>query len=187
VPLASGCHHQPLIDATALDSAGMSYDAIQQLKALNLAQTEVTELAKARQGGLPDALCVEVLQFFHSRRQAFDAGSATAGLIGAGMQPTTVVALAELNQLGLGSGELEAMRLASISDETILEIARHHAQGKPALSGASLAGMKNAGIRDSTLLELARRNIPDSQVGEIIALRRRGVNDAEILRHFTGS
>jgi len=187
VLLSFGCHQQPLIDTSPLDSASMSYDAIQQLKALNPTQAEVTELAKARQGGLLDPLCVEVLQSFHARRQAFDAGSAAAGLIGAGMQPTTVVELAKLNQLGLGSGELEAMRLAGISDETILEIARHHAEGKPALSGASLAGMKNAGVRDTTLLELARRSISDSQVSEIIALRRRGINDAKILRHFTGS
>jgi hypothetical protein len=185
--LGSGCHHQPLIDTTPLDSAGMNYDAIQQLKALNITPAEVPELAKARRGGLPDALCIEALRSFHARRQPFNAGGAAAGLIEAGMRPETVVALAELNQLGIDFGELQAMRLAGISDDTILEIARHRAEGKPALSGASLAGMKNAGVRDNTLLELARRSIPDSQAAKIIALRRRGASDAEILRYFTGS
>jgi hypothetical protein len=97
------------------------------------------------------------------------------------------VELANLNQLGLAAGELEAMRLAGLSDETIVEVARRRAEGKTVLSGASLADMKNAGLRDSTLLELSRRGIPDSQATAIIALRRRGTNDQEILRHFTGS
>jgi hypothetical protein len=187
VLLGSGCHHQPLVDMTPLDSAGMGYDTIQQVKAQNATPSEVNELAKARKGGLPDSACAQLLQIFRSRQQPFNAGAAAAGLNGAGMQPQTVVELAKLDQLGLAWGEWEAMRLAGITDETILEVARHHAAGKPAPSGASLAGMKNAGLRDATLLELARRSIPDSQVSDIIAARRRGVNDAEILRRFAGS
>jgi hypothetical protein len=46
--------------------------------------------------------------------------------------------------------------------------------------------MKNAGMRDATLFELARRGVPDSESVNIVLLRRRGFNDAEILRHFTG-
>lgn len=185
--LVSGCHHEPLINTAPLDSAGMNYDAIQQLKGLKLTAQEVGEFARARQAGLPDASCVEVLRIFRSRGQAFDAGGNAAGLIQAGVSPDAVIELAHLNQLGLGAGELQAMRLAGISDETIVEVARHHAEGRTVLSGASLAGMKNAGLRETTLLELARRGIPDSQTDGIIALRRRGVKDAEILRHFSGS
>jgi hypothetical protein len=92
-----------------------------------------------------------------------------------------------LNQLGVGAGDLQAMRLAGISDATILEVARHRAEGKDVLAGASLANMKNAGIRDSTLQELVRRGIPDSQIDSILAMRRRGGSDAEILRYFVGS
>jgi len=32
-----------------------------------------------------------------------------------------------------------------------------------------------------------RRGVPDSQASEIIALRRHGSTDGEILRHFTAS
>jgi hypothetical protein len=185
--LVSGCHHEPLIDTTPLDSAGMSYDAIQQLKAARVTTQEVAEFAKARQGGLRDPECVELLHVYRSRAKPFNAGATVVGLIQAGIGANTIIELARLGQLGLASGELQAMRLAGISDETILEVARHHAEGKTVLSGASLAGMKNAGLRDATLLELARRGIPDSQTNDIVALRRRGMNDAEILRHFTGS
>jgi hypothetical protein len=187
VVLVCGCHHEILVDTTPLDSAGMSYDAIQQIKALKITTPEVAELAKARQGGFPDSSCIDVLRVYRARSQPFDAGENVAGLIQAGIAPTTVVELARINQLGVESGELQAMRLAGISDQIILEVARRHVEGKPVFSGASLAGMKNAGIRDTTLLELARRGIPDSQTNNIVALRRRGLNDTEILRHFTGS
>ncbi|HWF36971.1 MAG TPA: hypothetical protein VG322_00530 [Candidatus Acidoferrales bacterium] len=182
-----GCHHEIAVDTAPLDSAGMNYDAIKQLKSANISTAEVAEVAKARQGGLPDSACIAVFQVYRSRKQRFDVGDAAAGLIGAGISPTTVVALAGLNQLGPESGELLAMRLAGIPDETILEVARHHAQGHPVLSGAALARMKNAGMRDATLLELARRGVPDSESANIVTLRHHGFNDAEILRHFTGS
>jgi hypothetical protein len=182
-----GCHHEIAVDTAPLDSVGMNYDVIKQLKSANITTAEVAEVAKARQGGLPDSACLAVFQVYRSRKQPFDAGERIAGLIAAGISPQTVVALAGLNQLGPESGELLATRLAGISDATILEIARHHAQGHPVLSGAALARMKNAGMRDATLLELARRGVPDSESANIVALRRRGFNDADILRHFTGS
>jgi hypothetical protein len=84
-------------------------------------------------------------------------------------------------------GELQAMRLAGLSDGVILEVARRRSEGRPVLSGASLAQMKNAGLSESTLLELARRGLPDSQAEAIVTLRRRGAGDAEILRRFTSS
>jgi len=185
--LFAGCHHEILVDTAPLDAAGMNYDAIQQAKTLKVTTAEVGELAKAKQGGLSDENAVKILQIFRTQGQPFTAGATIAGLIRAGLDEPTVVELANLNQLGLAAGELEAMRLAGLSDETIVEVARRRAEGKTVLSGASLADMKNAGLRDSTLLELSRRGIPDSQATAIIALRRRGTNDEEILRHFTGS
>jgi hypothetical protein len=108
-------------------------------------------------------------------------------LIQAGIGEDTVLELAKLNQLGLGAGELQAMHLAGLSDQIVLVVAHHHAEGKPVLSGASLAGLKNTGLRESTLLELAQRGVPDSQADAIISARRHGANDAEVLRRFTGS
>jgi hypothetical protein len=182
-----GCHRISPVDTAPLDSAGMSYDAIQQLKALRVTAPEVAQIARARQGGFSDAACVEVVRIFRGRNQSFDAGDAAAGLLQAGVSENTVVELAQLNQLGVTSGELQAMRLASLSDEIILEVARHRAAGQPVLAGASLATLKNAGVRESTLLELARHSVPDSQTDAIVAFRRHGADDEQILRHFTGS
>jgi hypothetical protein len=182
-----GCHNIPPVDTAPLDGAGMSYDAIEQLKSLHVTAPEVAEIVKAKHGGFSDAACVQVLQIFRGRKQALDAGDAIAGLVQAGMSENAIVQLAQINQLGISAGEWQAMRLADLSDEIILEVARHHAAGQPVLAGASLATLKNAGMREATLLELVRESVPDSQTSAILALRRHGANDREILRHFAGS
>jgi hypothetical protein len=182
-----GCHNVPPLDTSPLDNAGMNYDAVEQLKALHVTAPEVAQIATARQAGFRDEECVQVLRTFRSRDQKFDAGDAIAGLVQAGMGDETIVKLAQLNQLGINAGELQAMRLAGLSDEIIFEVAQHHAAGQPVLGGVSLATLQNAGMRESTLLDLVRHGVPDSQAGAILALRRHGANDKEILRHFTGS
>ena len=77
-----------------------------------------------------------------------------------------------------------SLRLAGLSDAILLEVARQRAAGRPVLAGASLANLKNAGVRELTLLELVRRGVPDSQAAAIIAFRRHGATDAQIISHF---
>lgn len=184
---AAGCHSIPPLDTKPLDTAGMSYDTIQQLKTFNITAPEVAELATARQAGFSDASCVAALEIYRGRSQAFDAGDEIASLIRAQVGEDTILELARLNQLGLGAGDLEAMRLAGLSDAILLEVARHRSASQPVLAGASLANLKNAGVRESTLLELVRRGVPDSQAAAIIAFRRHGATDAQILGHFTSA
>jgi len=187
VLFAAGCHSIPPVDTKPLDTAGMTYDSIQQLKTLEITTAEVAEVATAREAGFSDASCIAVFKTYRDRKQPFDAGEAIAGLIGARMSEATIIDLARLNQLGLTAGEYEAMRLAGLSDVIVVEVARHRAANQPVLSGASLAGLKNVGVRESTLLELVRRGVPDSKANEINSFRRHGGTDVEILKRFTGS
>ena len=165
----------------------MAYDSVKQLETLNVTNAEVSEILKLHSAGFSDVDCIRVVRIFHGRGQAFNAGDIVAGLIQAGMSDDTILELATLNQLGSTAGELEAMHLAGLSDSVVVEFARHRAEGKPVLSGASLAGLKNTGLRGSTLLELVRRGVPDSQANTIISFRRHGASDAQILRRFSGS
>jgi hypothetical protein len=179
-----GCHSIPPLDTKPLDTAGMSYDTIKQLETLKITAPEVAQLAAARQAGFSDASCIAAVQIYRGRSQPFDAGDEIASLIRAQLGEDTILELARMNQLGLGAGELEAMRLAGLSDAILLEVARHRAAGQPVLAGASLANLKNAGVRELTLLELVRRGVPDSQAAAIIAFRRHGATDAQIISHF---
>jgi hypothetical protein len=185
--MLAGCKSIPPLDTKPLDDAGMTYDTIKQLEAAKISQAEIGEISRARQGGLSDAGCVEILGIYRTRKAPFDAGDAVAGLLQVGMSEPNVIELARLNQLGLGVGELQAMKLAGLSQEIVMDVARDHAEGKPVLSGASLGRMKNAELRSGTILELVRRNVPDSDADAILAARKHGMSDAEILRHFRGS
>jgi hypothetical protein len=182
--LLSACQSLMPLDTSPLDSVGMTYDSIKELKALHISAPEVGQIAKVREAGFSDADCIELLRISHSRHQQFTAGDAITTMHQSGMSEGTILGLANLDQLGLGYGELQAMHLAGLTDAIIMEVARHHAANQPVLSGASLGNMRNLRIDNAALLELVRRGIPNSAAPEILALRRRGATDAEILRHF---
>ena len=179
-----GCHSLPPLDVKPLDDAGMTYDAAKQIEKDKVTQAEILEIAKAKQAGLSDDDCVRLVGIYHARSASFDAGETVAGLLQAGFSEPGVMELAQLNQLGIGVGELEAMKLTGLSEETVLDVARAHAEGRPVLSGASLGRMKNAEMRGSTLLELVKHGVPDSQADAIISAKKHGMSDAEILKHF---
>lgn len=185
--LIGGCRRLTPLDTAPLDNAGMSYDAIQQLKSFDITSQEVTQIAEARQAGFPDNDCIQAVQIYHNRGKAFDVGQAVAGLTQVGVGDSTILELARLNQLGVSWGELQAMHLAGLSDAIIVAEARRRADHQPVLSGASLARLKNAGVSESTLLKLTERGVPNSRAGAILAYRRRGASDREILRRYARS
>jgi hypothetical protein len=178
------CYDLRLFDITPLDRAGMSYDAIKELKVLHVSQAEINEIAKVRSAGLSDVDCVTIIRIFHQRNQSFDAGDSIASLYQSGMAEGTVLGLANLDQVGVGVGELQAIHLAGLPDELVLDVARDRAAGKSTLSGVALGTMKNLRMDNGTLLQLVRRGTPESDGARIIAQRRSGAKDAEILRHF---
>jgi hypothetical protein len=182
-----GCESLTPLDTKPLDNAGIGYSTIKELKRQHITAAEIGEIVKVRQSGLSDEDCVTLLQIFHGRDEKFAAGDAIASLHQSGMSEGTVLALAGMDQVGLGYGELQAMHLAGLSDAIVLEVARHRAAGQPELSGASLGTLRNLRMDNATLLELVRRGIPESEAQQIIAARRHGSTDAEILRHFTAS
>jgi hypothetical protein len=184
VSCLAGCHSIEPLDTKPLAAAGMTYDTISQLKTIKVTPPEVAQLSAARASGFSDASCLAVMDMYRGRGQVFDAGDDIAGLMRAQVSEQTIVELAKMNQLGLSAGELEAMRLAGLSDEILLEVARHRAANQPVLAGASLANLKNAGVRELTLLELVRRGVPESQAAAILAFRRHGGTDAQIISHF---
>ncbi|HEV2617213.1 MAG TPA: hypothetical protein VGU63_11460 [Candidatus Acidoferrales bacterium] len=182
----AGCHRVMPTNTIPLDGVGLSFSTIQSLKSLGITDAEVAEIVTAKQGGLSDDGCVTLVRLAHSRNEKFHIGDDVTQLLRAGVAESTIIELAKLNQIGLWTGEAQAMRLAGLSDEIILEAAHRRAEGKPVLSGASLANFKNAGMREGTLLQLVRRGVADDEAQEIIRLRRRGWSDAQILRRYPG-
>lgn len=184
--LVSGCHHAAPLDTTALDNSGLNFTSIQALKGMDVSNAEAAQVIEVKQAGFSDDDCVAVVRLARSRKVPFEIGDDIAQLLRAGLSEPTVMQLAQLNQIGLWSGEAQAMRLAGLSDQIILEEAHRRSAGLSVLSGASLANFKNAGMREATLLQLVRRGVPDNEAPTIIALRHRGWTDAQILRRYPG-
>src|SRR5689334_7740310 len=67
--LCAGCHRVEPVDTKTLDSAGMNYDSIKRLSAMNITQAETAEMVEARRAGLSDDACIQILQIYRSRQK----------------------------------------------------------------------------------------------------------------------
>jgi hypothetical protein len=107
-----------------LQAAGMHPESLDQLKKYNLSNDEVRQIVIAGRAGLSEQDCVELVGFARSRQGVFAEGDAIANLLGARMMEDSVMQLVRLDQLTLFAGEASAMRLAGLSDDVIVEVAR---------------------------------------------------------------
>lgn len=180
--LLSSCTREA--DTRPLLEGRMPVRSIRALHELKVTDAEVAELLKARQAGLSDTSCIELLRIARGRNKPFAEGASVASLADARLKEETILELARLDQMGPWTGEYQLMRMGGMSEALILTLARRRAEGLPTVSGGSLARLKNAAIGDATLMELARRGISDADATAIIALRRRGTSESEILRRY---
>ena len=146
-------------------------NSVSELRTLNVSNAEIGELTKARQGGLSDPSCIELIKLARRRQQPFSGGQPIADLLAAGSSEQAVLELARLDQLGLWAGQAQALRLAGISDKVILAVAQRRSQSLPALSGEKLAGLKNSGASEAVILDFVQKGTSEEQVSRYIAQR----------------
>jgi hypothetical protein len=151
----------------------MWYNSVAELKTLQVSNAEISELAIARQAGLSDDTCVQLIKLSRSRHQPFADGHSISELLAAGMSEQAALELDRLNQLGLWSGEAQALRFAGLSDQVILAVARRRSQGLPVLSGKTLADLKNVNVSDAMILDLVQKGITEQEAAYYIAQRQR--------------
>ncbi len=179
---AAGCKHVTPLDTRPLDQAGMWFESVQQLRSLEVTQTEITELARARDAGISDAGCIELIQIERSRKQSFAGGDAVASLRRAGVTESTILELSRINQLASWSGEALAIRLVGMPDDVLLAEAQRRAAGQSVLSGTSLSRLKSSGLTDAQLLELINRGTSDAEAEQIVAARQRAATPHGFVR-----
>ena len=154
---------------TPLDSAGMHPDSIEQLQKYQINDGEIQQVLIAGHAGMSEKGCVELIGLARSRHGVFAEGDAVANLLGAGMKESSVMELVRLNQLTAFAGEAAAMRLAGISDDVVLNVARHRSKGDAVLAGARLAELRDAGFSNAQLVAALDRGMSDKQANEAIA------------------
>lgn len=164
----SGCNKTRSSDAGALDEAGVWFDSVDQLREFHMNDAEVQQLIVARQAGMGDQSCVELMRFSRGRGRPFTSGQTVAGLLSAGLRENSVLELARLDQLDSWGGEAQILRLAGISDDVILDVAHRRAAGLPVLSGAKISDLQNAGLSQSELRTMIDRGTTDAEADAYI-------------------
>jgi len=170
---ASGCQRLKPLDTQPLDQAGMWYGSVQQLRSLDVTQAEIAQLALARDAGISDGGCLDLVKISRTRNQPFAEGETVASLHSAGMPESDILALDRLGQLSPWGGQALALRLAGMSEGIVLALAQRRVGGQAILSGASLAKLKDTGLSDAQLLELIQRGTTDDEAQQIVAARER--------------
>jgi hypothetical protein len=172
--LLAGCNKIRQTNMSPLDSAGMHSDSIEQLHKDRVTDDEIQQLLIAGRAGMSERGCLELVSIARSRHRGFAEGETVAGLFRAGLKESSVLTLVHLDQLAGFSGEAQAMRLAGISDDVVLNIARRRAKGETVISGSRLAGLRNVGYSNVELVAALDRGITDKQAQEAIARHTNG-------------
>ena len=175
------CNAAPQVDTSPLDQPGLFTNA-DQLREFDLAQQEVQQIALARQAGVTEEDCVELIRLARRRGQPFTDGEAIAGLMRTGFPEPSVMVLARLDQLGIHAGEAQAMKLAGLSDEIVLAVARRRNAGQTVLSSYKAAELRNAGLNNAQILSYVTRGTTDAQADAIIVQRNRAAGGSRFVR-----
>ena len=167
--LLAGCNKVRQTNMSSLDAAGMHPDSIDQLRKFQVNDAEVQQILTTGRAGMSEQGCVKLVEIARLRHRAFTEGDAVAGLLGAGMSEDSVIEIVRLDQLGLFAGEAAAMRLAGLSDDVVLSVARHRAKSQNVIAGARLAELRDAGYSNLQLVEMVDRGITDKQAAQAVA------------------
>ena len=165
----AGCNRVRQTNMSQLDAAGMHPESVEALRKYQISDDELQQILIAGRAGMGEQSCVKLVSIARSRHRSFAEGDAIAGLLGAGMKEISVMELVRLDQLGLFAGEAAAMRLAGLSDDVILDAARHRAKGETVLTGARLAELRDVGFSNAQLVAALDRGMTDKQADETIA------------------
>ena len=149
----------------------MRFDNVSQLKELQVTDGEVQQLTVVRQTGFSDQDCLALVQIARDRNQPFSAAQTIVDLSNAGLREDSIMTLAKLDQLGLWSGEAQAMKLAGLPDELILDMARRKAAGQTVLSSAKVAELRNAGFSNAQVQTAIDSGMSDAQASVAIVRR----------------
>ncbi len=161
----AGCKRKA--DTKPLDQAGVRFSVIEKLRDMSVTENEVAQVVKARETGMHDDNCLELVRLARARGGEFTAGDAVQTLAAVQFTEDEVMALARLNQLGLWVGEVQAMRFAGVNKPVIMTLARARSKGGPALSSPNVVRLQDAGFTDGEMISLIEQGATDAQAAAL--------------------
>lgn len=173
-----GCEKKPQRDYSALDQSGMFSTTIDELKNLKVTESEVVQLAKLKQAGASDELCMSLFKAAHGLNHDFASGESAVMLSRAGYSDAQILEMAQSDQIDMLSGEAITLKLIGLSNATVQEIIHRRIQGLPTLTSAQIGRLKNTGMSEKQILDTIDRGMTNSDAEKLIAQREASRNHA---------
>jgi hypothetical protein len=166
-----GCDSHPLTDYRPLDQVGMWSSNVEQLKALNTSDTEVTQLTKLKQAGVSDDTCVTLISDAHEHHHPFASADSAVNLLRAGYAEPMILEVAKTDQLDSLSGDAVMLRLVGLSDSSVEVILHRRLRGQRTLSSAEIGRLKNTGLTEKQIMERINQGMTDAQADREATVR----------------
>jgi hypothetical protein len=167
----AGCQKHPQTDLTSLDQSGMWSSSLDELKKLNVTDTEITQLTKLKQVGAPDEFCLSLLKAARAHHHEFTSGDAVVDLSRAGYTDVEILEIAQADRLDLLSGEAVTLKLIGLSNPTVQAILHRRIQGLPTLTTEQIGRLKNTGMSEKQILEVVNQGYPNDKAEAFIKQR----------------
>jgi len=174
----SGCEKKPQTDYSALDQVGVWTATVDQLKQLKIKNDEISQIAKLKQAGASDDLCLSLFKAARDHGHDFTSGDAAVDLSRAGYSDAQILEMAQSDQIDILSGEAVTLKLIGISNPTIQEIIHRRIQGLPTLTSQQIGRLKNTGMTERQILELINQGLSNDQAEAQITKREAARNHA---------
>jgi hypothetical protein len=169
--LLGGCKKQPQMDYTALDQSGMWSSNIDQLKAQNVTQAEVSQIAKLKQSGASDDLCVALFKAARDHHHDFSSGDSAVNLSRAGYSDQQILEMAHSDQIDILSGDAVMLKLIGLSNSTVQAVMSRRMQGLPTLTSEQIGRLKNTAMPEKQILDVINQGLSNDQAEALITKR----------------
>lgn len=167
----AGCKSHPLTDYRPLDQAGMWSSSMQDLKKLNISDSEVAQLVSLKNAGVSDEMCLSLVQAAHDHQHPFASAASAASLNRAGFSDNQILEIAHNDQLDSISGDAVMLRLVGLSDSAIQLILQRRMKKLTTLSSAEIGRLKNTGLSEKEILARIQNGMTDAQADAEAAAR----------------
>lgn len=161
--LCAGCKSHPLSDYRTLDKAGMWSGSMEELKKLNVSDSEISQLVALKNAGVSDEVCVALVATAHEHQHPFSSAASAKKLNGAGFTDEQILSIAKNDKLDSLSGDAVMLRLIGLSDSTVQMLLQRRMKGLPTLSSAEIGRLKNTELSEREIVARIQNGMTDAQ------------------------
>jgi hypothetical protein len=154
-----GCKKQPQMDYSALDQSGMWTSNVDQLKSQNVTPAEVSQLAKLKQAGASDDLCIALFKAARDHHHDFSSGDAQ------------ILEMAHSDQIDILSGDAVMLKLIGLSNSTVQAVMSRRMHGLPTLTSEQIGRLKNTAMPEKQILDVVNQGLSNDQAEALITRR----------------